>query len=228
MPRKERNRLLGVRIDCLEDSYHRFNGIMEEERGCGLWAVTLDITGLDAADMENNTGELALFSEFCHARNIPGMIRLDIGTAAVLEPGQWGLIVRGFEVKDMVADFDLEGPPRGVIPRLRDLERPVTDRITRGRRLEGSMNTFYRHNSFLLTMVPQGSGPGINTIGEVAEVLGRFGADMLRLDPGNLKRNDVIAIRRELIPVFGKRGIKLEILGDAKETQSIKVDSITV
>ena len=92
------------------------------------------------------------FTTYSKKRKIPTMISLSIEQAGALNRKDWGMLVKGFEIKDLVVDLRPEGILGCDLEEVRRLVRKVNDMIMSGKNLEAHMNTHYSHSSFIMTI----------------------------------------------------------------------------
>lgn len=228
MPGKGQNRLLGVRTRSLEHFYRIFEERVNEAKYRDIWAVSMDIGGIEAEEIGRDVEELRSLSRFCLEKRLPSMLRIDVGAACSLGPGDWGKLVRSFEVKDVVVGPDPGGDDRtgGSIGLPEDLVTTLRERIERGRRLDRFMGTYYRHNTFLLTLTPGEEKPNGEMMKDALMRLHEAEPDLLRLDIDNIDVNMRNTVQNDLSSLLREKGIPVLIVGNSVEEHSIISDPL--
>ncbi len=135
-----------------EEYYRRFIDSISDSFGRRLWALIIDISGIDIGYMESFCADLPHFTNYCKKRKMPSMITLSVEQAVALDGRNWGMLVKGFEIKDLVVDCRPEGIIGSDMNDVHRLVRNVNEQIKRGKRLNEHMNTHYFHNDYIMTI----------------------------------------------------------------------------
>ncbi|MDP6156653.1 MAG: hypothetical protein QGH39_03195 [Candidatus Thermoplasmatota archaeon] len=182
LPTRKRNRVIQVILLGKKDFYWRFLNSISGSSESNLWALIVDITRIRVNDLERLIADLPRFTSYCKERKIPSMITISIEQAGALDRKNWGTLIKGFEVKDLVMDYCREGILRYDVSELRELVSRVNDKITCGKRLNPHMNTYYLHNSFIMKIqVGENSLKAESNLSLIDE-LAKLKVDKFRLD----------------------------------------------
>jgi len=228
LPSRERNRVLRANLHGGKDYYQRFIDKISGSFELDLWALIVDISRIGIKDIERFLSDLPLFTRYCKTRKIPSMISLSLEQANSLHRKDWGKLVKGFELKDLVVDCRLEGIMRLDASEVRGLVSNVNDMIMNGKRLIDYMKTHYLHSSFIMTILVDETTLKLDKNLSILRELGALDIEKFRLDKrvSGLVEKDLNRLISDNLEKSGK--IFLDDADNVKGKIGIRVESIDI
>ncbi len=152
MPKKGRNRIVVARLTGKKKFFDRFITRMEKEEKGDNWAVIIDITQIDAENIGALQDDLPRFTDYNTKRKLPSLIRFSLEQAIDFGRAEWGAIVKGFEMKDILINMGYKNICGVESMELRGTISRINSMLERGRHLSDHLRTHFRHNEFLVTL----------------------------------------------------------------------------
>ena len=184
MPRKNRDRVIRFVLAGRMDFYRKFLERMKQAGTNDVWGLIIDVTKIDVRDMAAFIGEVSRFTDWCKKRRIPSALFIDSEQAMSLDGKGWGRLVRGFEIKNITIDLRNPTGRRKDIGDLKEWISKMNGFLIRGKRLTAHMNTFYRQNSYMATLLINDDADNNARARERMKEIWKLGVEKIRIVMG--------------------------------------------
>ena len=228
MPKKGHNRIVVARLTGNENFFDRFIKRMEKLDAGDIWAMIIDITQIDTRNRRKLHDDLPRFTDYNTERKLPSSIRFSLEQAIDFGRAEWGALVKGFEMKDLLINMGHGKLSGEESTELREKIVRFNSMLKRGRHLSDHMRTHFKHNDFIVTLLLDDIDIDHDTIDDIIAELSLLDVVKFRVDAGmeREKEPDQIQIVKEIL---GKKGKQLlEDEGRAGGRSEIHLESMDV
>jgi len=188
------------------DFYRKFVEGMKRTGRKDVWALIIDVTKIDIRDMGGFIAEVDRFTDWCRDRKMPSMLLIEAEQAVALDGKGWGILVRGFEIKNITIGLRNRAGGENDIGDLKERISKMNGVLKKGKRLTAHMKTFYRQNSYMATLLLDDASENDDGTREIMKKMGKLDVEKIRIVMGEdaCSEKEGSGVMRRMLEKMGK------------------------